>query len=152
MASTARMPPWRPRATKKHEEYIANLKEVAIAATADKEHIQAMSANVDELLAVVKKQQDHIKDLGKQNQDLIDIIKNVKTSNTQNKRPAPKNRNQDKNKDKDADKENKNQNAAKRPKFECGICGNRHPTEKCYELERNKDARPDWWTSIFESK
>ena len=83
----------------------ADKEHIQVAATADKEHIQARMSNVHELLAVVKKQQVHIKDLTKQIQDLIDVLKNGKSNATQPKRTPLKNRNQ--NKDADEDEENK---------------------------------------------
>ena len=60
-----------------------NLREVAVAATADKEHIQQMTTQNDNLLKVIRKhqaqidkQQTHIDELLKQNGQLINKIGN----------------------------------------------------------------------------
>ena len=52
-----------------------NLMEVARAATADKEHIQQMSNTADDLLTIVKKQQNQIDELIKQNGELTHALK-----------------------------------------------------------------------------
>ena len=52
----------------------SNLREVARAAIADKDHIQQMSDTVDDLLTIVKKQQNQIDELIKQNGKLTHAL------------------------------------------------------------------------------
>ena len=66
-----------------------NLREVEVAATADKEHIQQMTTQNDDLLKVVRKQQaqiyknqTQIDELLKQNDQLINKIGTTNNTNT----------------------------------------------------------------------
>jgi hypothetical protein len=114
-----------------------NLRAVAVAATADKEHIQQMSDSHDEMLAIIKKGQAQTDDLLKQNAALIkqnaDLISalghlDIGKSRTRSKeRTAP------------ADTDTKSET--------CGLCGGPHPTKRCWELKSNKDRRPVKWKS-----
>ena len=43
-----------------------------------------------------------------------------------------------------------NSNASSGSKPKCAICGSRHNTKDCWELEVNADKRPDGWKSRLE--
>ena len=53
------------------DQFAQQLCDIAIAATADKEHIQQMTNCTDDLLAVIKQQQEQITELLRQNGILI---------------------------------------------------------------------------------
>ena len=56
-------------------EYLQQqLSDIALAATADKEHIQQMLTVTNDLLALIKQQQQQIMALTKQNGDLIAVL------------------------------------------------------------------------------
>ena len=141
------------------------MKEVALAATADKEHIQQMSNTTDEILAIVRRQQatierqsKQISDLIEQNSRITEAIEDLKNDQPKNptrqprgdrggvanpnKRPRPEPR-PDKENEEPAEKPDK----PKKPK--CAICGWRHVTKDCYELECIIHKRPEGWTSRF---
>ena len=134
--------------------------EVARAATADKEHIQQMSDTADDLLTIVKKQQNQIDELIKQNGELTQALSTNKPSSSPRNRDRDRERERER-KDRRAIREKAeipkdNRNATKE-KAEptkdtggCAVCGRRHETAKCWELDKNKASRPDWWTSYFE--
>ena len=135
-----------------------NLMEVARAATADKEHIQQMSDTADDLLTIVKKQQNQIDELIKQNGQLTSALSAHKPTT------IPKNRERDRErgrKDHRASREKaevaKEDRRASKERAEppkdssgCAVCGRQHETAKCWELDKNKATRPDWWKSYFE--
>ena len=56
------------------EELCAGLREVAITATADKEHIQQMTSTNEDLLKIIKTQQEQITQLIKQNGELTTAL------------------------------------------------------------------------------
>ena len=135
------------------DQMASNLREVARAATADKEHIQQMSDTADDLLTIVKKQQNQIDELIKQNGELTSAL-------SINKQPSiPRNREHDR-RDRRANREKletqkddrrANREKAETPKEEggCAVCGRQHQTQKCWELDKNKSERPEWWESYF---
>ena len=129
------------------------MKEVALAATADKEHIQQMSNTNDDMLTLVKRQQatierqsKQIDDLIAQNGNLTEALSNLKPDQPRipprtkpprtnprggrgggpNKRPRI-----ERDPKGDADK------SESKEKPECAICGKPHKTKDCYELECN---------------
>ena len=155
-----------------------NLREVATAATADKEHIQQMSTQNDDLLNIVKKQQlqidkliNQVTELTSQNTKLIQILgtappntnNNNNANNNINNNPPNYNRNNNNNNNNrnyrrsrtyrggQSNQTNTNQNDSNtnvHPK--CAVCGRRsHLVENCWELAANKDKRPDTWVSIL---
>ena len=136
-------------------------KEVALAATADNEHIQQMFNTNDDMLALVKRQQatierqsKQIDDLIEQNGKLTEALSNLKPDQPRkpprtnprgggrgggaNKRPRIE-------KDPKGDADNSDNDE----KPECAICSKTHKTEDCYELECNAHKRWKGWKSIF---
>ena len=63
-----------PPATSNDEQFSQQLCDLAIAATADKEHIQQMTNCTDDLLAIIKQQQSQITELMRQNGALIEKV------------------------------------------------------------------------------
>ena len=60
------------KAKEEEEELVAQqLGDIALAATADKEHIQQMSNATDDMLAIIKEQSEQIKELVRQNGLLV---------------------------------------------------------------------------------
>ena len=124
------------------EELGGHLRDIAEAATADKEHIQQMSSAQDELLFIIKKQQAQIEKLVESNSILTESIaklsanKNTNRNNRNVKRP-------------DVEKIGKDKNAEAKG-LGCAICGRHKHTKDCFELIGNKDKRPEGWKSIFE--
>ena len=135
-------------ASEAQDRLATNLREMAVAATADKEHIQQMSDHHNDMLklvqqqqATIEKQASSIEKLTAQNSDLIKIVGKhrakppaanaaatgagaaaaAKAANDGERRVPPK----------------------------CGVCGARHPTKSCWELEANADKRPPNWKSRF---
>ena len=132
------------------------LKEVATAATADKEHIQQMSTANDDLLAIIKRQQQQLDALIEQNGHLTEALSKLKPNtrnNNNNNRHINNKRNRDE-KDKgakDRDAKDKEEPENKRPTGpKCPICGLRsHSMDKCWELESNAADRPEGWVSML---
>ena len=143
------------------DELQKQLCNIAIAATADKEHIQQMSNYSDDLLAVIKQQQEQISELMRQNGILISKLGGTDTA------PATK----------AADKPIpaapaslgrqttytaaekalaratiKEINAGKTPdgRGMCVICKKHFGTARCFEIEANKAIRPKQWKSLFD--
>ena len=114
-----------------------NLREMALAATADKDHIQQMSTSAEEMLAIIKKQAEQIDKLVDNNAKLTDAI---------SKRGAARSR---PNKPTTTKAEEAGESTSKK-KDKCGICGKHYNTKNCYELEQNKEKRPEHWKSIFD--
>ena len=123
-----------------------NLMEVARAATADKEHIQQMSDTADDLLTIVKKQQNQIDELIKQNGELTHALSANKPT------AIPKNRERNRERERERKERRASREKAEPPKDSggCAVCGRRHETAKCWELDKNKAGRPEWWKSYFE--
>jgi len=148
------------------EELCDNLREVAIAATADKEHLQQMSTTNEDLLGIVKKQQDQITQLIKQNGELTTALAkntngNSNNNNNSNRNNNNRNRNNNNNNNNNNNKSNNNDNnnnnenktensgAAEFGNYGCKICGKHKYTKDCLELEQNKGRRREGWKSQF---
>ena len=141
---------------------------VAAAATADKEHIQQMSDATDSLLKIIEEMQEGMKrkdaqiaDLTSQNGKLIDALAALGGGDGGGARKARSDGNRTSNgsvgEAKRAAQLVKGRaalakiKAGEEPatKGMCAIC-NRHPnTSNCFELEKNKDRRPEGWKSMF---
>ena len=132
------------------------IKEVEVAATADKEHIQQMSTATDNLLAVVERQREQLDSLTKQlhtitsqNGQLIEALSKLKPPphNNRDRRNNINKRQRDKsNEEKDTDKENKVPRTGDR----CPICNLlSHKMDKCWELEANAHLCPSSCKSIL---
>ena len=153
---------------------LTNLREVAVVTTADKEHIQQMTTQNDNLLRVVRKQQTqidkqqtHIDEMMKHNGHLTNKMGTNTNNNTggatnggsgnthrgryRGNRNTNGNGNRDTNSndtgsDAGAGTNNRNDN---RPK--CAVCPLRlYVTADCRELDKNKDKRHDNWASLLE--
>ena len=124
------------------------MRDIAEAATADKEHIQQMSATTDKLLAIVKKQQTQIDKLIEINSNLTTNIAKLSSNNSN------KNNNREsggyKKKPYDKKKEKRDVDEAVANGHGCAICGMHRHTKDCFELLKNKDKRPEGWKSIYE--
>ena len=114
-----------------------NLKEMALAATADKDHIQQMSNSAEEMLTIIKKQAEQIEKLVDNNATLTEAISRRSAG-----KPSP-------NKQSNSKSENADETAKKKNE-KCGICGKHFNTKNCFELEKNKDKRPAHWKSMLE--
>ena len=121
-------------------QLLSNQKEVAEAATADKEHLQAMSDSNSELLDIIKKLTKQNEKLTEQNSSLVEALAKAKASRGGGGGRGGGRSGWRTTNDQDG--------SAGKPK--CAICGKIHKTENCYELEKNKDLRKDGWKSIFE--
>ena len=143
---------------------------MAVAATADKEHIQQMTTQNDDLLKVARKQQakidkhqTQIDELLKQNGQLIKNIgnntntggptsagaENAHRGRYQGNRNNTGNHNTNRNEtgpDNAAATINITNNCPK-----CAFCSIRsHVTADCWELDKNKSKRPDNWSTLLE--
>ena len=77
------------KATEENDKHFEQqLSDIAIAATADKEHIQQMTNSTEDLLKIIKEQQSQIKELMRQNGMLI---AKVGTTNPPPNNPPPNN-------------------------------------------------------------
>ena len=131
------------------------MKEVAVAATADKEHIQQMTAATDDLVGVVKRQQEvianqskQIDSLLKQTQDLTAAVgKLTAGGGGGGGRPrGPRGGGGGA----DATRGNAGAPGDNGRPPNCRICNRGiHDVNKCFELEINKDKRPRNWKSVF---
>ena len=117
-------------------QLLSNQKEVAEAATADKEHLQAMSDSNSELLDIIKKLTKQNEKLTEQNSSLVEALAKAKASRGGGGGRGGGRTTTDQD------------GSAGRPK--CAICGKPHKTEMCYELEKNKGLRKENWKSMFE--
>ena len=139
----------REAAAAERENLANNLKEVAVAATADKEHIQQMTNHHNDMLKVVQQQQatiDKLTSTIEKQQATIEkltaqVSKKGQTNNTRN-RGNPTKKGQKKN-----DEEKSNDGPP--TDLGCGICGMHKFTKDCYELEHNAHLRPEGWKSRF---
>jgi len=123
--------------TKMTNELCDNLREVAIAATADKEHIQQMTSTNEDLLKIVKEQQKQISQLIKQNGELT-LALTKKESNSSSKKEETNNNQRE---DRSSGENKKN--------YGCTICGKHRKTSECLELDVNKHKRKEGWKSIY---
>ena len=125
------------------------MKEVALAATADKEHIQQMLDTADDILTIVKQQQGTIEKQAQQISNLID--KNGKYADIirkfESNKPPPQRTRDGRG---HGGKQEKSRHVAGAEPPVCAICKDHHPTMDCWELEKNKDKRPTNWKSKFE--
>ena len=101
------------------------MREVAIAATVDKEHIQQMTSTNEDLLKIVKTQQEQITQLIKQNGEFTTAL-------------AKKGGNQKNEEKVTFEKDNNEADPTKKKGYGCAICGKHHKTEDCLELDKNK--------------
>jgi len=122
--------------TKMTNDLCDNLREVAIAATVDKEHLQQMTSTNEDLLKIVKKQQKQISQLIKQNGKLTFAL-TKKENNSSKKDEANNNQGEDKN------------NGENKKSYGCTICGKHRKTNECLELDVNKHKRKEGWKSVY---
>ena len=157
-----------PALAKAEGSVIDAMKEIAIAATADIEHIQQMSTTADNLLTVlkqqqttIKRQQTTIKGLTSQISQLIkqngELAKSVRNSAGNNSNPQPRGGNKGRYANRRGGgptREENNDEPQECPKGNLTrrICGpdQWHVLENCRELDKNKDNRPDGWVSKIE--
>ena len=125
-------------------QLLSNQKEVAEAAPADKEHLQAMSDSNSELLEIIKKLNQQNEKLTEQNTKLSESLSKAKSSRGGG--GGKRNKGEDGG---DSGSSSGSANSMCKPP-KCGICGKKHKTENCFELEKNKDKHSDNWKSIFE--
>ena len=109
---------------------------MALSVTADKEHIQQMSTSSEEMLAIIKKQSEQIDKLVDNNAKLTEAISKRGAAKHRPTRPT-------------ATKAEEVEESPSRKKDKCGICRKHSNTKNCFELEQNKDKRPEHWKSIF---
>ena len=148
------------------ELLVQQLGDIALAATADKEHIQQMSNATDDLLAIVKDQSAQIKELVRQNGLLVGALA---SGNTQvapiQDRPAgaaaaaaaaasTSNRNVTQGLSTAQALANRNKidggdTALMNRRGRCVVCSKHWKTATCFELLANKNNRPAGWTSAF---
>jgi hypothetical protein len=127
------------------------MKEVAIAATADKEHIQQMSTTADNLVAIIKRQQSTIE---AQTTQLATLTANVgKLTDALAKLSAPSTaarRRGGRSGDRAPTGNEREERVEKVGPHKCAVCAATwYPTEDCWELEKNKDKQREGWTSKF---
>ena len=135
------------------EELNQHLRDIAEAATADKEHIQQMSSTTDELLFIVKKQQSQIDKLVETNSTLSASIAKLSAkgnTNSNNNNNSGSNNNRNRNKGNENEKKAEQQAEGDGKGHGCAVCGKHKYTKDCFELLSNKDKRPEGWKSIFE--
>ena len=154
------------------------LGELAVAATADKEHIQQMTNATDDLLAVVKQQQEQITELMRQNGLLIAKLGTpaaagstrtaagaaATTAAAAAKAAAGAARNAGAQglKERGAGYTEAEKVAARAlikainsgakavtTRGVCGICQKHYGAARCFEIDANKHLRPDNWKSLF---
>ena len=126
-----------------------NLRAVAVAATADKEHIQQMSDAHDEMLTLIKKGQAQTDDLIKQNAALIkqnaDLVSALGRRGRGNSQPPGKERRWERMTNDDTPKKRDAPADTTIKSETCGVCGGPHQIKRCWELKSNKDRRPAQW-------
>ena len=138
------------------DEHLARqLGDIALAATADKNHIQQMSDATDDLLKIIKQQAAQITELVRQNGLLIAAVgqpNNEQTTTNTGTETALIGT--------DAAAEKAAQLAAlkkidggdtalKEKRGRCVVCARHWKTAICFELACNKDKRPQGWRSRF---
>jgi hypothetical protein len=136
------------------EELNQHLRDIAEAATADKEHIQQMSSTTDELLFIIKKQQSQIDKLVESNSTLSASIAKLSakgnTNSNNNNNNSGSNNNRNRNKGNENKKKAEQQAEGDGKGHGCAVRGKHKYTKDCFELLSNKDKRPEGWKSIFE--
>ena len=137
-----------------NEDIVVNLQHVAIAATADKEHLQQMSNAADDLLSVIKEQQTQMKEAQAQSKEQLAQIKKLIEQNgqltaalTNAKRGQSSRTRQPKATIPKAG--DGNDGLRTMPEGMCIICGKRHFKNQCFELEKNAHKRPEGWVSCI---
>ena len=136
------------------EDISANLRHVAIAATADKEHLQQMSNAADDLLSVIKEQQMQLKEAQAQSKEQLAQIKKLIEQNGQlatalAKAKGGPSRRTPQPKATIPKAGDGNEELREMPDRICIICGKGHYKNQCYELERNAHKRPAGWVSCL---
>ena len=132
-------------------QLLANQKEVAEAATADKEHLQQMTTSNEDLIAIIKKQSTQIEKLIEQKAELTNQVKNLTEALTKTKTiSSSKGGGGGGGGGGTGGGGGGNNNTSSGSKPKCAICGLRHNTKDCWELEANADKRPDGWKSRLE--
>ena len=130
------------------------MREVSHDNTTNKEHIQQLSDTADNLLIIVKKQQNQIDKLIKQNGELTLALSVNKPATIPRNRDRDCNDRRGNRKKADTPKDDRrgNREKADTPKDNggCGVCGRQHETQKCWELNKNKGDCPSWRKSVFE--
>lgn len=151
---------------KKEEEneyLVQQLGDIALAATADKEHIQQMTNANDDMLTVIKEQSAQIKELTRQNGILIAklhkpeanaehaaaqaaaaAIRAAAAARGEGITDAAKIAGLASKK-----KIDEGDNELKEKKGRCVVCSRHWKTAICFELECNKSKRPQGWRSMF---
>ena len=140
-----------PKATE-NEDIVTNLQHVAIAATADKEHLQQMSNAADDLLEVIKEQQKQMKEAQAQSKEQLAQIKKLIEQNGQlTAALATAKGGQTKRTTQPTATVTKpadgNDGQVTMPPNMCSICGLFHAKSKCWELEVNAKRRPEGWVT-----
>ena len=104
-----------------------------------------MSSTNDNLLTIIKCQQEKLDAMIKQNGQLTEELAKLKPpARGNNNHHGNNKRIREQERDKDNKPDNKNPSLPK-----CPICGLRsHPINECWELDSNTDKRPDGWKSI----
>ena len=154
------------------------LGDLAVAATADKEHIQQMTNATDDLLTVIKQQQDQIKELTRQNGLLIEKLGSptatapagagasaaataaaaaAKAAAAAARGPAGQNPRGGGTTYTEAEKVAARtlisaiNSGAKTvtTRGNCAICKKHFGTARCFEIDANKHLRPAAWKSLF---
>ena len=148
----------------------SNLREVAVAATADKEHIQQMTIQNDDLLRVVRKQQSQIdkhqtqiEKLLKQNGQLINkIVNNTSTGGPTNAGAENTHRGRYLGNRNNSGNSNTNSNETRLDTGASTITITKNcpkcavfplfsqVTAGCWELDKNKSKIPDNWSTLLE--
>ena len=135
-------------------QLLSNQKEVAEAATAGKEHLQTMSNSNGELLGIIKRLNNQNQKLTEQNLKLTNQVTSLTDALAKAKsaRGGERGGGRGGGGHRDGGRNNNNSSGnSNSSRLKCGICSKKeHAEEDCFELEKNKDDRPDNWKSIFE--
>ena len=135
------------KAKEEEEELLAQqLGDIALAATADKEHIQQMSNATDDMLAIIKEQSEQIKELVRQNGLLVAALAtgNAQVPQVSTDTAASLAAGAAAKKKIDG-----GDIALRDKKGRCVVCNRHFKTAICYELECNKELHPGGWRSAF---
>ncbi len=130
------------------------MKEVAIAATADKEHIQQMSTTVDDLVAIIKCQQaimenqsTQITTLTASIGKLTDMLAKLSVSSAGNYHHGGRGGNCEKT------GTNHKESVERMGPHKCGVCDSTwHIKDDCWELDKNKGKCHEEWKIKFEKE
>jgi len=144
-----------------HKHFEQQLSDIAIAATADKEHIQQMTNSTEDLLKIIKEQQAQIKELMRQNG--MRIAK-VGTNNPPPNNPSPCKARPGRKPFHPREYEyTPTEKAAARILIaainagtkeastfgNCMICNKHSNTTRCYEIEKNAGLCGERWRTHF---